>query len=61
MTHRETDCKRCGESCSIEDEYPKAFAWCDNCNDYARDFLELNQELLENMIDAAELLLEPER
>lgn len=29
------ECKRCGSICQIEGEFPKFFAWCDTCNDYA--------------------------
>ena len=29
------ECRRCGELCNVDGEYPKFFAWCETCNDYA--------------------------
>lgn len=34
----EIECKKCGELCVIEGEYPKFHAWCDTCGDYAKGF-----------------------
>lgn len=28
-------CKKCGEECDIDGEFPKFCAWCETCNDYA--------------------------
>lgn len=29
------ECKKCGELCQIDGEFPKFSAWCETCNDYA--------------------------
>jgi hypothetical protein len=31
----ETLCKKCGDICVIDGEYPEYFAWCYTCNNYA--------------------------
>ena len=28
-------CKKCGGICTIDGDFPKFYAWCDTCNDYA--------------------------
>ena len=28
------ECKRCGGICMVDGEFPKFFAYCDNCQDY---------------------------
>jgi len=34
----EVECNRCREVCIIDGDYPKFFAWCDTCKDYAEGF-----------------------
>jgi hypothetical protein len=34
----EVQCKKCGDICIIDGEFPKFFAWCDTCHDYADGF-----------------------
>ena len=29
------ECRRCGELCYVDGEFPKFFAWCEKCKDYA--------------------------
>lgn len=35
---QETICKKCGESVRVDGDYPKFFAWCDTCGDYAKGY-----------------------
>ena len=28
-------CSKCNEEVEIDGDYPKVFAWCNTCNDYA--------------------------
>jgi hypothetical protein len=34
----EIECKKCHDICIVDGEYPKFFAWCDTCHDYASGF-----------------------
>lgn len=34
----EFTCTKCGSDCGIDGEYPKYFAWCDECGDYDKGF-----------------------
>lgn len=34
----EITCQKCNDTCVIDGEYPKFFAWCDTCKDYAQGF-----------------------
>lgn len=48
------ECRRCGELCQVDGEFPKFFAWCDTCNDYADyDMSEYAADYLATKIDAA--------
>lgn len=48
------ECRRCGELCQVDGEFPKFFAWCDTCNDYADyDMTEYAADYLATKIDAA--------
>lgn len=29
------ECKKCGTLCQVDGEFPKFFAYCDTCDDYA--------------------------
>ena len=51
----EIQCKKCGDTCVIDGEYPKLFAWCDTCSDYAEgfDIMEYSADYMGNLIDAA--------
>lgn len=31
----EVICNKCDQPAVVDGEYPKFFAWCDTCNDYA--------------------------
>lgn len=52
----EFNCKRCGEPVSIEGEYPKFIAWCDNCNDYVEGFdpIDYAREFIADLADSVE-------
>jgi len=48
------ECRRCGELCMVDGEFPKFYAWCDTCNDYADyDMSEYAADYLATQIDAA--------
>ena len=34
----EIECSRCGEICAIDGDFPRYFAWCETCKDYAGGF-----------------------
>jgi transcription elongation factor Elf1 len=34
----EFECIKCGSICQIDGEFPKFFAYCDVCGDYAKGF-----------------------
>lgn len=34
----EFKCQKCGNLARIEGDYPKYYAWCYHCNDYAEGF-----------------------
>jgi len=34
----EIECARCGEICVIDGDFPRYFAWCETCKDYAEGF-----------------------
>ena len=34
----EVECSRCGEICEVDGDFPKYFAWCGTCKDYAGGF-----------------------
>lgn len=44
----EIECKKCGEICVIDGEFPRYFAYCDFCHDYASGFD--NEEYAANYI-----------
>ena len=48
-------CKKCGEICQIDGEFPKFFAYCDNCQDYVddKDIDEYTADYLASEIDRA--------
>ncbi len=50
-----TICQQCGDDCEIDGEYPKYFAWCDICNNYAVGFdeHEYANDYLSTKIDEA--------
>jgi hypothetical protein len=48
----EVEC-RCGNVCCIEGEFPKLFAWCDVCEDYANLTDDPNADFLADSIDQA--------
>ncbi len=47
-------CTKCGEICEVDGEYPRWFAWCHECNDYAAGFdcLEYGADYMGAMADA---------
>lgn len=51
----EIKCNRCGDICEVDGDYPKYFAWCDTCSDYAEGFDsdEYAADVLAGTIDAA--------
>lgn len=51
----EVECARCGSVCCVDGDFPKFFAWCDTCDDYADGFdcLDYAQDVYAGMIDAA--------
>lgn len=51
----EIECNRCGNICEVDGDYPKYFAWCDTCSDYAEGFDgdEYAADVLAGTIDAA--------
>ena len=34
----EIECSRCGEICVVDGDFPRYFAWCETCKDYAGGF-----------------------
>lgn len=50
----ETQCKKCNNTCTIDGDYPKYFAWCDTCRDYADGFdaHEHAADVMGNLIDS---------
>lgn len=47
-------CAKCGETCQVDGEFPKFFAWCDTCDDYAScDMSEYTANYLASRIDDA--------
>ena len=45
-------CKKCGGLCDVDGEFPKFFAWCESCNDYATyNMDEYNADYYSRMID----------
>ena len=34
----EVICAKCGDICVVDGDFPKYFAWCDTCHDYAAGF-----------------------
>lgn len=55
IPHETWECLKCCKTCLIDGEYPKFFAWCDTCGDYAKGFdvFEYGREYTANTIDAA--------
>lgn len=48
------ECRKCGELCQVDGEFPKFVAWCDTCNDYADyDMSEYAADYLATKVDAA--------
>ena len=62
MYFNEYECKKCGETCIADGDYPKFFCWCDECDDYAAGFdpTEYAAIVLANHIEAAELRMDME-
>lgn len=51
----EIKCGKCGDDCMVDGEYPKFFAWCETCNDYADyDMHEYAADYMGSLIDGAE-------
>lgn len=50
---KEHTCTKCKSDCVIDGEYPKFFAWCDTCNDYAEGFdvFKYGAEHMGNFVD----------
>ena len=50
---QEIICTKWKESCIIDGEYPKFFAWCETCADYAEGFdcLEYSADWMGDKID----------
>ena len=48
----EFTCKKCGEECFVDGEYPKFIIWCDTCNTYAKGSEDYASDWLINKIDA---------
>ena len=46
------ECKRCGSICQIDGEFPKFFAYCDNCQNYV-DVDDYTADYLASEIDRA--------
>lgn len=58
-THRWVTCKKCGDECQVDGEYPKFFAWCERCNDYATYDMDCySADWYADQIEAAEHLNE---
>ncbi len=51
----EIECSKCKEFCLIDGEFPKFFAWCDTCRDYASGFdvTDYAADYMGNLIDQA--------
>ncbi len=51
----EIECNKCGDICEVDGDYPKYFAWCDTCSDYAGGFDcdEYAADVLAGAIDTA--------
>ncbi|MHA2280086.1 MAG: hypothetical protein ACXAC5_04320 [Promethearchaeota archaeon] len=48
----EVTCNKCKSICEVDGEYPKFFAWCDTCDDYAdHDMMEFATEWYAGLID----------
>jgi hypothetical protein len=48
----EVICERCGDICCVDGEFPKFFAWCYTCGDYADcDWNEYNADFLSSRAD----------
>jgi len=54
MYNNEFECKRCGNICEVEGEYPRFSCWCDVCDREAWGFdvLEYGSDYLADAIDA---------
>ena len=50
----EIECSRCGEICAVDGEFPRFFAWCETCHDYAGGFddVEYAQEFAADIADS---------
>ncbi len=48
-------CAKCDTDCQVDGEYPKFFAWCWECNDYAEGFdvCDYGADWMGNAIDEA--------
>jgi len=48
----EVTCAKCNSVCQVDGEYPKFFAWCDECDDYADcDMSEFATEWFAGLVD----------
>lgn len=47
-------CKKCGNECSVDGEYPKFFSWCDTCSSEPKGFdvFDYAADWMGNKIDA---------
>lgn len=46
-------CKRCGEECAVDGEFPRFIIWCETCDDYAEGADEYAGDYLAALADAA--------
>jgi hypothetical protein len=59
--HRWITCKKCGTVCQVDGEFPKFFAWCSCCDDYATyDMDRYASDWMANDIENAELCMDLE-
>jgi hypothetical protein len=50
----EIECSRCHNICVIDGDFPKYFAWCEVCKDYAEGFncVEYAAEVMADIADS---------
>ena len=54
-------CKKCGTPCKVDGDYPKFFAFCDTCDDYATYDMDMYAaDWMADEVDSAELRMEAE-
>lgn len=54
MPETEVECRKCGSICMVDGDFPKYFAWCEICGDYADGFdvLAYTQEVMADIADS---------